>query len=95
MQPPNLTVSQTQSACEALATGAARNDAGDSAGDDGADRSDRGCHVTFRSDWGILGVGNYREGDVPRRERRRLVLRGEIASRSEIRNPYAAMHSVA
>src|SRR3954447_5394753 len=60
-----------------MATWAARDDACDSAGDDGADRGDRGCHVTFRSDRGIRGVGNPREGDVLRRERRRLVLREE------------------
>src|SRR3954449_9049934 len=60
-----------------MATGAARDGACGSAGDDGADRGDRGWHVTFRSDRGIRGVDNRREGEVLRREWRRLVLRGE------------------
>src|SRR4051812_40413325 len=65
------------STCEALATGAGWDGASDCAGDHGADRGDRGCHVAFRSDGGIRGVDNRREGEVLRREWRRLVLRGE------------------
>src|SRR3954451_3929797 len=75
---PSLTVSQIGSACGALATGAARDGACDSPGDDGADRGDRGWHVTFRSDRGIRRVDNRREGEVLRREWRRLVLRGKL-----------------
>src|SRR3954465_1547898 len=65
------------STCEALATGAAWDDACDCAGDHGGDRGYRGGHVTFRSDRGIRGVDNRREGEVLRREWGRLVLRGE------------------
>src|SRR4051794_4281661 len=60
-----------------MATWASRDDACDCAGDDHADRGDRGCDMTFRSDGGIRGVDNRREGEVLRREWRRLFLRGE------------------
>ena len=69
-------------------------------GDDGGDqpsahRCDRVWDVPFGTQRRSLWVGNRRIPQVARTAGRDQVLRGGIVSRSEIRNPYAAMHRVA
>jgi hypothetical protein len=72
---PNLTVTQIRSAYNALAARAVGQEAGDGTCDCGTDGGDRVGDLTFRSDRGIRGVDNRREGEVCRREGRDVVLR--------------------
>src|SRR5437667_3720599 len=70
-----------------IATRASREGPGEGDDKTSADGCDRVRHMPFGADRRRLGVGNRREGQIPRRAGCKAVLRGGGAPRSAIRKP--------